>query len=131
MRVARCTGSLLVAGLLLAQGLAGDARGADPVFSVDPSSGPPGAGYQAAASGPGNTCPSPSDVVIVAFFDAAGAETESEPIPVQPDGSWQASLNVPATAAPGQAEIEAGCHPTATADEPSLAYTPAGFMVTG
>ena len=131
MRVTRRTRCLLAGGVLLGQGLVGDARGAGPVFTVNPSSGPPGTGYTAAASGPGNTCPSPSDVVIVAFFDAAGAETESEPIPVQPDGSWSATLNVPPAASPGQAEIEAGCHASATADEPSLAYTPAGFTVTG
>ncbi len=130
MRVARRFGYLLAGGLLLVPGFA-LAQSTGAAFVVDPSSGPPGSGYQAAASGPGNTCPSPSDVVIVAFFDAAGRETESEPIPVQPDGSWQGALNVPAMAAPGQAEIEAGCHDTATADEPSLAYTPTGFMVTG
>jgi hypothetical protein len=129
MRLAHHTRYVLAAGLLLTQGIASAQSGS--TFTVDPSSGPPGAGYQAAASGPGNTCPSPKDVVIVAFFDAGGAETESEPIPVQPDGSWQASLTVPAGAAPGQAEIEAGCHPSATADEPSLAYVPARFMVTG
>jgi hypothetical protein len=130
MRVARRFGYLLAGGLLLVPGFA-LAQSTGATFVVDPTSGPQGAGYQAAASGPGNTCPSPSDVVIVAFFDAAGRETESEPIPVQPDGSWQATLTVPATASPGQAEIEAGCHATATADEPSLAYTPTGFMVTG
>jgi hypothetical protein len=130
MRVTRHTCYLLVGGLLLVQGVA-LGQSAGPTFTVDPSSGPRGSSYQAAASGPGNTCPSPSDVVIVAFFDARGAETESEPIPVQPDGSWQASLTVPAGAAPGQAQVEAGCHPSATADEPSLAYVPVGFTVTG
>jgi hypothetical protein len=131
MNVTRGIRSLLAGGFLLVQGIGGYAWGAGPVFSVNPSSGPPGAGYEAVASGPGNTCPSPNDVVIVAFFDAAGAETESEPIPVQPDGSWRAALNVPARAAQGQAKVEAGCHASATADEPSLAYTPTGFMVTG
>ncbi|MGH8974620.1 MAG: hypothetical protein ACRD0C_15645 [Acidimicrobiia bacterium] len=130
MRVTRHTRYLLVGGLLLVQGVA-SGQTAGPLFTVDPSSGPPGTGYQAAASGPGNTCPSPSDVVIVAFFDAGGTETESEPIPVQPDGSWQVALTVPAAAAPGAAEVEAGCHASATADEPSLAYTPARFTVTG
>jgi hypothetical protein len=130
MRVTRGIRCLLAGSFVLFQSITGDAWGAGAAFSVNPSSGPPGAGYEAVASGPGNTCPSPSDVVIVAFFDAAGRETESEPIPVQPDGSWRATLNVPAQAAPGQAEIEAGCHASATSDEPSLAYTPTGFMVT-
>jgi hypothetical protein len=117
--------------LLLAQGFAGDARGAGPTFTVNPASGPRGSSYEVAASGPGNTCPSPSDVVIVAFVDASGVETESQPIPVQGDGSWQAMLTVPPNATPGAADLEAGCHASATADEPSMAYSPGAFTVTG
>jgi len=131
MRGVRHTGYLLAGGLLLVQSISVDAWGAGPTFTVDPSSGPPGASYVAAASGPGNTCPSPNDVVLVAFVDANGAETESGPIAVQPDGSWQATLSVPGGAGPGTAQIEAGCHATATADEASLDYTPAAFTVTG
>jgi hypothetical protein len=116
--------------LLLAQ-LAGDARGAAPTFTVNPASGPRGSSYEVAASGPGNTCPRPSDVVIVAFVDAGGAESESQPIPVQGDGSWRATLTVPGNATPGAANLEAGCHASATADEPSMVYGPGTFHVTG
>ncbi len=130
MGTARKVTYLLVGGLLLVSGF-GDARGASPVFTVNPSSGPQGSSYEAAASGPGNTCPGPSDVVIVAFVDAAGVETESDPIPVQGDGSWMATLTVPANASPGAADLEAGCHATATADEPSMVYGRGRFTVTG
>ncbi|MGH9003227.1 MAG: hypothetical protein ACRDYV_08870 [Acidimicrobiia bacterium] len=122
---------LLVGGLLVAQALAGEAGGAQPTFTVNPSSGPPGSAYEAAASGPGNTCPNPSDVVIVAFTDAGGSEWESEPIPVAPDGSWRATLTVHQNAYPGTAELEAGCHEAATADEPNLLYAFGSFTVTG
>jgi hypothetical protein len=131
MGTARTVRYLLVGVLLLAQGFAGDARGAGPTFTVNPTSGPRGASYEAAASGPGNTCPSSRDVVIVAFVDANGAETESQPIPVQGDGSWQAMLTVPGNATPGSANLEAGCHASATADEPSMVYGRATFTVTG
>ncbi|MDQ3946870.1 MAG: hypothetical protein M3357_17275 [Actinomycetota bacterium] len=121
----------LFGALLLAQGFAGGARGAEPMFTLNPTSGPPGSSYEAAASGPGNTCPTPNDVVIVAFVDAGGTETESDPIPVEPDGSWRATLAVPGTATPGAADLEAGCHASATADEPSLLYGRGTFTVTG
>lgn len=130
MGTARKVTYLLAGGLLLVQGV-GDARGAGPVFTVNPSSGPRGSAYEAAASGPGNTCPGPNDVVIVAFVDAGGTETESEPIPVEPDGSWRATLMVPGNATPGAADLEAGCHASATADEPSLVYGQGTFTVTG
>lgn len=131
MGTARATRYVLVSAFLLTQVLTGDARGAGPTFTVNPASGPRGSSYEAAASGPGNTCPRPSDVVIVAFVDAGGVETESQPIPVREDGSWQAMLTVPGNATPGAADLEAGCHTTATADEPSLLYGPGSFHVTG
>jgi hypothetical protein len=131
MGTARTVMGPLFGVLLLAQGLAGDAWGADPTFTVDPMSGPAGSSYEAAASGPGNTCPGPNDVVIVAFVDAGGVETESDPIPVQADGSWRATLTVPPSAAPGAADLEAGCHATADADEPNLLYGRGRFTVTG
>jgi hypothetical protein len=129
MGTARTVTYLLVSGLLLVGGF-GEASGAGPTFTVNPSSGPRGSSYEAAASGPGNTCPTPNDVVIVAFADSAGVETESQPIPVQPDGSWKATLTVPPNASAGAADLEAGCHASATADEPSLLYSPGSFTVT-
>ncbi len=131
MGTARAVMCSLVGAVLLAQGLAGDALGAGPTFTLNPTSGPAGSAYEAAASGPGKTCPNPSDVVIVAFVDAGGVETESDPIPVKGDGSWRATLMVPGTAAPGAADLEAGCHATADADEPNLLYGPGRFTVTG
>ena len=130
MGTARAIRYLLVGALVL-PAFAGGARAAGPTFTVNPASGPAGSSYEAAASGPGNTCPRSSDVVIVAFVDAGGVETESEPIPVREDGSWQAVLTVPGNATPGAAELEAGCHATATADEPNLLYGPGTFHVTG
>jgi hypothetical protein len=130
MTTARTIRYLLVGAFLLGQALVGEAGGAGPTFTVNPASGPRGSSYEAAASGPGNTCPSPSDVVIVAFVDAGGVETESQPIPVREDGSWQATLTVPGNATPGAADLEAGCHATATADEPSMEYGPVTFHVT-
>jgi hypothetical protein len=131
MGTARAIRYLLLGALLLTQAFAGAARGAGPTFTVNPASGPRGSSYEVAASGPGNTCPSPNNVVIVAFVDAGGVETESQPIPVQGDGSWQATLTVPGNATPGAADLEAGCHASATADEPSMVYGRRSFQVTG
>lgn len=122
---------VLIGGFLVVQGFGAAAEGAPPTFTVNPSSGPAGSGYEAAASGPGNTCPNPSDVIIVAFVDSAGTETESDPIPVEQDGSWRATLTVPGNAARGAADLEVGCHATPTADEPNLLYTRGKFTVTG
>jgi hypothetical protein len=130
MRTARTLQWLMVGGLLVAQSFVGEAGGAEPTFTLNPTSGPAGSSYEAAASGPGNTCPNPTDVIIVAFVDSNGTETESGPIPVEGDGSWRATLTVPANAAAGPADLEAGCHESATADEPNLLYSRGTFTVT-
>jgi hypothetical protein len=69
-------------------------------------------------------------VVFVVFYDAMDAETESDPIPIQPDGSWTATLTVPAQAAVGEAEVEAGCYQNADTFEPDLLYALDPFTVT-
>ena len=71
----------------------------------------------------------PGPHVFTGLVDPASGNGVTIPVRATPDssGAWSASFVVPPTAAPGEVQVEATCHPDQ--DEPGTRYPGAAFTV--